>query len=277
MVTSVAMSHSSFVFWFLTDSFSDICKPAERRNMCGRVWKAQQRKCISPGSLFTADTSLQSFTYKMCLSTLDCVQRAQKISAIQSCKTLCTPQFLLSFPFLNFSVFLFHLTLLLHLLSLFPHSSAELSLPAYFSVFHMASPHPPWSLSLVQHFLLVSLVSLSRGFPPFFPSSFHFLNFSSSALFLTLPQICTLVIFSVSVFSVPLELFLLLPSASFPPALLLFTYPSAVTSASTHFLPLFHFLSPSFFSTHGKHKVCALGSTTTQKWNCTHAFRLIKL
>lgn len=182
-----------------------------------------------------------------------------------------------SFPFLNFSVFLFHLTLLLHLLSLFPHSSAELSLPAYFSVFRMASPHPPWSLSLVQHFLLVSLVSLSRGLPPFFPSSFHFLNFSSSALFLTLPQICTLVIFSVSVFSVPLELFLLLPSASFPPALLLFTYPSAVTSASTHFLPLFHFLSPSFFSTHDKHKVCALGSTTTQKWNCTHAFRLIKL
>lgn len=101
MVTSVATSHSSFVFWFLTDSFSDICKPAERRNMCGRVWKAQQRKCISPGSLFTADTSLQSFTYKMCLSTLDCVQRAQKISAIQSCKTLCTPQFLLSFPFLS--------------------------------------------------------------------------------------------------------------------------------------------------------------------------------
>lgn len=101
MVTSVAISHSSFVFWFLTDSFSDICKPAERRNMCGIVWKAQQRKCISPGSLFTADTSLQSFTYKMCLSTLDCVQRAQKISAIQSCKTLCTPQFLLSFPFLS--------------------------------------------------------------------------------------------------------------------------------------------------------------------------------
>lgn len=93
----------------------------------------------------------------------------------------------LSFPSLNFSVFLFHLTLLLHLLSLFPHSSAELSLPAYFSVFRMASPHPPWSWSLVQHFLLVSLVSLSRGLPPFFPSSFHFLNFSSSALFITLP------------------------------------------------------------------------------------------